>query len=244
MLFTENSCEFCSCKDHAHFILYDLQEYDVDYLQALLENNKTIIAQYKIAAKQQEYGPLVPCNFVASSSHHMQHCHEYYSSLFNLCSNSSNKSIAFWHCGLDGMLAPGKLVQLPAKCPTSYLIYTPHDLMACPSIAVISVNPHSHPPPAPIKTPTSLEAVFTDLLHGMGWRLADATPCPIMLDLGFRAGLQKHLGSESENIDLSDLHPSLANLDHIHYIVSKVCNQRLPHGIGFTGVISLCWIDH
>lgn len=128
-------------------------------------------------------------------------------------------------------------MQLPAKCSTSYLIYTPHDLVACPSIAVISINPHTHLPPAPVKTPASLEAVFTDLLYGMGWRLADATPHHIMLDSGFRTGLQQHLGHKSENIDLSDLHPSLANLDHVRYIVSKARNQKFPSGTGFNGII-------
>ena len=109
--------------------------------------------------------------------------------------------------------------------------------MACPSIVVISTNPHSHPPPAPVKTPASLEAVLIDLLHGMDWRLADATPRHIMLDSGFRTGLQNHLGCGSENFDLSDLHPSLANLDHVRYIVSKVRDQKFPNGTGFKGMI-------
>lgn len=73
-----DSCEFRSCKDRSHFILYDLQEYDINYLRALLEDNKPIITQYEVAAMQQGYGPLVPCTFVASTSQHMQHCHEYY----------------------------------------------------------------------------------------------------------------------------------------------------------------------
>ncbi|KAF8547224.1 hypothetical protein OG21DRAFT_1425240 [Imleria badia] len=202
MSLIKDSCEFRSRRDHAHFILYDLQEYDINYLQALLEDNKTIIAQHETAAMQQGYGPLVSCTYVACSSQHTQHC-------------------SFWHCGLDGILAPGKLARLSVKCPTEYLIYTPHDLLACPSIVVISTKLHSHPPPAPVKTPASLEAVLIDLLHGMAWRLADATPRRIMLDSGFRTGLQNHLGCGSENFDLSDLHSSLANLDHVRYIVGK-----------------------
>ena len=77
----KDSCEFCSHRDHAHFVLYDLQEYDINYLQALLKDNKTIIAQYGIAAMHKGYGPLVPCTYVASSSQHTQHCCEYDSNL-------------------------------------------------------------------------------------------------------------------------------------------------------------------
>ena len=77
----KDSCKFRSRRDHAHFILYDLQEYDINYLWALLEDNKTIIAQHEIAAMQKGYGPLVPCTYVASSSQHTQHCREYDSNL-------------------------------------------------------------------------------------------------------------------------------------------------------------------
>jgi hypothetical protein len=82
-----------------------------------------------------------------------------------------------------------------------------------------------------------LEAILIDLLHGMTWRLVDATPHHIILDSGFRTGLQNHLGCGSEKFDLSDLHPSLANLDHVCYIVSTVRDQKFTNGTGFKGMV-------
>ena len=73
----------------------------------------------------------------------------------------------------------------------------------------------------------------------MEWRLADATPQRIMLDSGFMRGLKQALGwsSMQSSPALSDLHPSLANLDHVRQLINKLRSKRYPNGTGFKGNI-------
>lgn len=53
-------------------------------------------------------------------------------------------------------------------------------------------------------------------------------------------GLQQALGW-SDNMQssptLSDLHPSFANLDHVHRLINKLRSKRYPNGTGFKGNI-------
>ncbi|KIK80352.1 hypothetical protein PAXRUDRAFT_158926, partial [Paxillus rubicundulus Ve08.2h10] len=73
-----------------HLILCNLQEYNLDYLHALLENNMSVITNHEGAARECGYGPLVPCSFVVSPSKQKQ-----------LCSH--------WHRFADDTLAQGTL---------------------------------------------------------------------------------------------------------------------------------------
>ena len=85
--------------------------------------------------------------------------------------------------------------------------------------------------------PPALIVVLDKLLSDMGWRLADATPHHVMLDSGFVRGLQIVLGWESElNPSLPDLHPSLANLDHLRQLIMCVQLFKFPNGTGFEGL--------
>ena len=77
-------------------------------------------------------------------------------------------------------------------------VYTPQDLSKCPCVVVIFRNPHSHPPPAPVKTPPAIKSVFEKLLYDMDWLLADATPRWLVLDSGFMYGLRCALGWTAE----------------------------------------------
>ncbi|KIK80351.1 hypothetical protein PAXRUDRAFT_36216 [Paxillus rubicundulus Ve08.2h10] len=120
------------------------------------------------------------------------------------------------------------------KCTSTFYIYIPQDLTACPHVVVICHNTHSHPPPAPIATPPSLVTVFSELLHDMRWQLTDVTPRHVMLDSGFIQGLWKELGWDSDQTpSLSDLHPSLANLDHIRHLINTVRLHKFPNGTDY-----------
>ena len=115
-------------------------------------------------------------------------------------------------------------------------VYTPQDLSKCPHVVVICRNPHSHPPPAPVKTPPAIKSVFEKLLYDMDWLLADATPRRLVLDSGFMYGLRCALGWMAERTPtLSDLHPSLANLDHVRRLINTLRLEKYPHGTGFDG---------
>ena len=68
----------CSLRSHDHpwhLLLYGMQEYDTKYLQALLDNNWEVISKHEHDAKLKGYGPLMPCDYVASSSMQTQLCH-------------------------------------------------------------------------------------------------------------------------------------------------------------------------
>ena len=70
----------------------------------------------------------------------------------------------------------------------------------------------------------------------MGWKIAEATPRKIMVDSGFMHGLRNHLGWD-HNFDpsLSDLHPSLGNMDHARRIINDIRKKIFPKGTGFEG---------
>lgn len=125
------------------------------------------------------------------------------------------------------------------NCPTTFDVYVPNNLFECPRIVVVSRSPHSHPPPLPVKTPPALVAVLTSLLLSLDWKLADATPRRVVLDSAFIFGLRKHLGwSGLRDPVLSDLHPSLGNLDHVRRCINALRAEYFPEGTGLNGQFS------
>lgn len=228
-------CEHRSRNNRAHLILRNLQEFDLGYLKALFSTDAAMIAVHEGQAEMRGYGPLMPCTFTASPSEHKQSCRKYM--LCFLCLPALIIA-AHWHRFPDGTLARGKLLRWEHTCPSTFDVYVPQDLAACPKIVVICRSPHQHPPPAPIKTPKPLLEVFNALLGDLQWRLADATPRRIVLDSGFMHGLQKVLGWSLERTPtLSDLHPSLANLDHVRRKINELREKKYPCGTGFDGKI-------
>jgi hypothetical protein len=150
---------------------------------------------------------------------------------------------AYWHRTSDGKLACGTLLKWDHNCKAKFDIYVPEDLPACPKVVVICRHPHSHPPPAPVKTPPSLVDLFRSLLVDMDWQLADATPRRIVLHSGFMRGLRTSLGWVSDQSPcLSDLHPSLANLDHVRRLIDVFRLEKYPLGTGFEGDLRFCII--
>ncbi|KAG1765741.1 hypothetical protein EV702DRAFT_919554, partial [Suillus placidus] len=203
-------CEHRSPADRAHLILWNLQEFNVNYLQALLAHDIAAIATHEEHAECHGYGPLVPCDFVASPVEHKQTC--------------------------AGVLERGYLLKWEHDCQSKFDIFVPVDRVDVPRIVIMCRNPHSHPPPAPVKTPPPLVDLFRLLLLDMDWELADATPRRILCDSGFMRGLRTALGWTSDRSpSLADLHPSLANLDHVHRLMYKFRRDKYPMGTGFQG---------
>ncbi|KAG2045848.1 hypothetical protein BDR06DRAFT_985730 [Suillus hirtellus] len=210
-------CEHRSRTDRAHLILWNLQEFNINYLQALLAHNMAAIVIHEERAEHCGYRPLVPCDFVASPVEHKQTC-------------------ACWHRNSAGMLERGRLLKWEHNCQSKFDIFVPVNLVAVPHITIVCRNPHSHPPPAPIKTPPPLVDLFRSLLMDMDWELADATPRHILCDSGFMRGLCMALGwTLDRSPSLADLHPSLANLDHVHRLMYKFHCDKYPMGTGFQG---------
>ncbi|KAG1727710.1 hypothetical protein EDB19DRAFT_1857471 [Suillus lakei] len=198
-------CKHFLPSQRAHLVLRNLQEYDIPYLRALLDDDQQQIHVFETRAQSFGYGPLVP---------------------------------SYWHRDIDGSLRQGVLQKWVHKCQTTYVIYVPNDLQDCPRVLVISRNPHSHPPPMPVKTPPPILRCFESLLLHLEWKLADATPHRIMLDSGFMDGLRRVLGwslSWDHDPTLQDLHPSLGNLDLVRRRINVLRNTHFPDGTGFDG---------
>ncbi|KAG1887408.1 uncharacterized protein F5891DRAFT_967475 [Suillus fuscotomentosus] len=212
-------CKLRSHTRRTHLFIRNLQECDTRYLQALLDDDHIIISECEQLAKSQGYGPLLPCSYVTSPSSQRQVC-------------------PHLHRQADGKLKQGVLRKWTHNCTAKFNIYVPHDLVTCPRIVVLCSNPHSHPPPAPVKTPTPLVDIFHELLLLMKWKLADATPRRIYLDTAFIQGLHEVLGwdfPDGRDATLQDLHPSLANLDHVRRLINILRSVKYPSGTGFEG---------
>ncbi|KAG2137941.1 hypothetical protein DEU56DRAFT_736613 [Suillus clintonianus] len=212
-------CSLYSRTSRSHLFIRNLQESDTRYLQALLNDDRCIIAECEQLAKSRGYGPLMPCSFVTSPSSQKQVC-------------------PHWHRHADGKLKQGALRKWAHNCTASFDIYVPDDLVACPRILVLCTNPHSHPPPVPVKTPPPLVDVFHGLVSLLKWKLADATPRRIYLDTAFVEGLHQVLDwqfPDGRDATLQDLHPSLANLDHVRRLINTMRSTQYPSGTGFEG---------
>ena len=144
--------------------------------------------------------------------------------------------VAFWHRFPDGTLKRGDL-SLSEGCPVDFRIYTPENLAECPQMVVLCKGIHSHPLPSATKTPYPLLNLLRSILLELGWKLADATPRKIVLDSGFMSALKRALAWDAPfDPALSDLHPSLGNLDHLYRIIVELRNEYFPSGTGFEGM--------
>ncbi|KAJ7825992.1 hypothetical protein B0H14DRAFT_2368572, partial [Mycena olivaceomarginata] len=212
---------FVQCKHHkkndrAHLILRTLDEFNIPYLRALLENNSQTINKFEELARRSGYGPLVPCAFSVPPSARKDLC-------------------PYWHCQ-SGKLARGVLQRERGNCTATFDVYTPYDLFNCPRVVVICRNPHSHPNPGPVKTPPPLLEILRSLLLDLDWKLADATPRKLVLDSGFMNSFCCTLGwNKPFNPPLSALHPSLGSLDHVRRYIDELRHDLFPDGTGFEG---------
>ncbi|EJD34665.1 hypothetical protein AURDEDRAFT_176300 [Auricularia subglabra TFB-10046 SS5] len=90
-------------------------------------------------------------------------------------------------------------------------------------------------------TPPLLREAFATILQDMRWQLADATPRRILHNAGFMTNLRRMLqwGSRPDDPPLSELHPSLGNLDHVAYLINDIRQPLFPQGTDFHGAQDL-----
>lgn len=184
-------CSRCSPDSlDAHLLLRNLQEFDIPYLCALLEDNSKWYLHVENHPKSLGIGPLAPCSFAASSIEQKAHC-RMYSNFIVSVSNNLIYSTAYWHCDEHNRLHRGPLLlsNLDQRCMTTYDTFVPENLHDCPCVLVLSTNLHNHPPPLPIKTPVQIIDCLESLLLQLNWKLADATLQQLVLDSGFMHGL-------------------------------------------------------
>ncbi|KAG8934916.1 hypothetical protein FRC01_012965, partial [Tulasnella sp. 417] len=201
-----------------HFLLRSLHEHDFEYLCALIENNGAVIEEKEKAARKLGYGPLVPCTHTAEVRQVSEKC-------------------LFWHRSkADGSLAPGCMIRPKPTCMSKLDTFIPLDLHRFPYVVIVTSGAHNHPPPHPTKTPI----IFVDFLRSLileeGWKIADATPRRLITDGAFVARLRHILGwTATANPSLADLHPSLANLDHVSWLIKEIQRIHFPDGTDWAG---------
>ncbi|KAG8916396.1 hypothetical protein FRC02_003993 [Tulasnella sp. 418] len=92
-------CEHRYSDDHqSHLLMRSLHEYEPEYLDALFNDNKSIIEKFEKRAKEEGYGPLAPCYYITSSQAQKVQCSD-------------------WHRDENGILKRGE----PTKTPPIYI---------------------------------------------------------------------------------------------------------------------------
>ncbi|KIJ27110.1 hypothetical protein M422DRAFT_271724 [Sphaerobolus stellatus SS14] len=171
-------------------------------------------------AGREGYGPLIPCNFVSSTREQKELCVNFYRTK-------------------EGILKRGQLID-SGPCSAHFEVYYPNDNATNTWIVMICHNPHLHSDPQATQTPKPIKDIFMTLLDTLEWRLADTAPRKIILDSAFMIGLRKALNWNGlQDPSLSDLHPSLGNVDHVACLINKLRLDRFPNGTGFEGILAM-----
>lgn len=194
--------------------------YNVKYLEALFSKDAEAIEEFEEeAATLDSVGPLVSCKSIANTS--------------TIKVNCLTK-----HRDEEGELVTAEMIRL--ECACTFRIFQPTEAFRaqCPNILVICHGDHPHPIPIPAKTPPSIRSKIIDLLGALHQDLPDLTPRRFMRHPTVQVFLRKLL-PDITNPTLSDLHPSLANRDHLRSYITKVQETLFPEGTGWNGLLHL-----
>ncbi len=134
---------------------------------------------------------------------------------------------------------------LHSPCESKFAIYIPEvqHRASCPKVLVVCHSPHAHPIPIPSTTPEPIKHMLRTLLLGIGPELPDLTPRRLLRLPLLRSFLQISLPG-IDNPMLTDLHPSLANLDHVKALVDQTAKSQYPKGTGWDGKVLECMHQH
>lgn len=122
------------------------------------------------------------------------------------------------------------------RCRCKFRVFEPlpEYRESCPRILVVCHGEHQHPIPLPSKTPPAIRSEIFSLLEAVEQDLPDLTPRRLIRHPATIAFLRQRL-PHIHNPTLSDLHPSLANRDHIRTYILKAQEDIFPAGTGWKG---------
>lgn len=122
------------------------------------------------------------------------------------------------------------------KCLSNYRIFEPVEEYRhlCPRVLIICHGEHSHPIPLPTKTPPSIREDICNLLESLQHDLPDLTARRFLRHPAVYTFLRQRLPAVITPT-LSDLHPSLANRDHLRAFIMKTRESVFPAGTGWEG---------
>ncbi|TDL13991.1 hypothetical protein BD410DRAFT_684726, partial [Rickenella mellea] len=212
---------FDSTGTRDHLIIYAIGNgtYDLEYLEALFNEDEDEIMQLENAAREQGFGPRAICSTIANSSSVRTHC-------------------PLDHRMADGSLAQMEMVKL--QCNSTFRTYVPlkEFRKECPFVLVVCSGHHTHPIPLPSNTPAIIRYEVFNLLRSLDMDLPDTTPRRFLRHPIINSYLRRVLPNVPQPM-LSDLHISLANRDHLRAYIKQVKLSCFPRGTGWEGLISL-----
>lgn len=146
--------------------------------------------------------------------------------------------VAHQHRNLSGFMLMTEMVSLP--CKSSFHIYEPLPdyRRQCPRILVVCSGEHAHPIPASTKTPPDVRSEILNMLYTtMIKDLADMTPRRFLRHPVAQAFIRRKVPFVKEP-QLSDVHPSLNNADHLRAYITQAQQSMFPAGTGWEGKLS------
>ncbi|KAJ7580435.1 hypothetical protein C8J56DRAFT_1058074 [Mycena floridula] len=213
---------FISCQHYDpdmsrdHLVQYLDDSYDLDYLEAVLEEDTDGIGRIGRGAEALGYGPRVDCTTITNASSQRAFC-------------------PFDHRTSDGFLEQATMVRM--ECGVKVGIFQPLEAhrRACPYVLVTVKGVHEHPIPLPLRTPPAAKAIVLDLIDKIGTELADLTTRRFLRHPAVRAYLQETFPGEVAP-NFSQIHVSLANRAHLSSYIDKASKKKFPFGTGWEGV--------
>lgn len=142
--------------------------------------------------------------------------------------------LACEHRNTDGLLILSQMKHLPCRSTVRVFEPLPEYRNVCPQVLVVCHGEHDHPIPLPAKTPPPIRAELFRLLESLDYDLADLTPRRFLRHPIVKSYLHERL-PKIQNPALCDLHPSLANREHLKAFISLAKEKSFPLGTGWDG---------
>jgi hypothetical protein len=232
------SVRFGGTRDHLFSYEVGTGLYDVEYLEALFDNDMEEITRIENAACNDGFGPLALCSTTWNPNAIKVHCRELISAYFFFNVIKTIIPAACEHRDSEGNLVLSEMTRL--NCQSTFRSFEPLEEYrhVCPQILIICRGEHTHPIPLPTKTPPSICAEISKLLQSLDQDLPDLTPHRFLRHSVTLAYLQKRCPAIN-NPNLADLHISLANREHVKTYILQVQKRCFPFGTGWKGMYGI-----
>ncbi|KAL0955284.1 hypothetical protein HGRIS_004174 [Hohenbuehelia grisea] len=199
-----------------HFVDFSIAcgVYYLLYLVALFQRDHDTIKSIEALAHNSGFGP--------------HHCHLAISNASSVRINCPNEH----RDTTTGLLKIAEMKTLP--CNSKLRIFEPLEEYRrdCPYVLIICNGEHEHPIPIPTKTPASVRNEIHTLLRSLDQDLPDLTPRRFLRHPTTMAFLANRFPGVQSPM-LSDIHPSLANRDHLRAYIQHVQGILYPEGTGW-----------
>ncbi|KAF9026394.1 hypothetical protein BDZ89DRAFT_1134819 [Hymenopellis radicata] len=214
-------CEhYNTLNNRSHYVQYiDDGFYDCDYLEAFFSDDSEATRTIEEAACNNGHGPLASCTTVTNTTSRRRHC-------------------PYPHRHDDGTFKQALLTQI--ECTAQFRLYEPLEeyRKTCPYVVVSYSGEHTHAPPLPLTTPQRIRSEIFEIFAKMGEDLADLTPRRFLRHAITRTYICSKLPN-MRHATLGDVHPSLANREHLAMYICQAKARIYPQGSGWQGALYL-----